>query len=120
VDEFQDVAPELVAWLRATLAVNAQRGEVSVTAIGDDYQSIYGWRGSHPSFILDYPRFFGAPKVGSVELDDNFRCRQEIIDAAESVLAGVQSKSAKHGRSRVELPVVGEQLVARPQQQRSG
>jgi superfamily I DNA/RNA helicase len=113
VDEFQDVSPELVKWLQALMTANADRGEVSLTAIGDDYQSIYGWRGSHPSFILDYGSFFPGHELGYVELDNNFRCRQEIIDAAESVLEDVEWKSVKHGLSQIHFPVVGNSYPVR-------
>jgi hypothetical protein len=104
VDEFQDISPELVHWLQVVLTVNAESGEVSFTGIGDDYQSIYGWRGSNPSFIIDFAQHFSSPEFAKVSMDDNFRCRQEIIDAAESVVAVVRYKTRKHGRSAVRIP----------------
>jgi superfamily I DNA/RNA helicase len=100
IDEFQDVSPELVDWLAKTLHMHVQNGaQVSVIAIGDDYQSIYGWRGSHPTFLIDFQRYFPAQSMGSIELTDNFRSRQPIIDAAEAVLDPVKHKTVKQGKS---------------------
>lgn len=105
IDEFQDISPEVVDWLSKTLTVHIEAGaDVSVTAIGDDYQSIYGWRGSHPTFLMNFDRYFPvaqADQAGKVVLEENFRSRQPIIDAAESVLAPILStrKVAKHGKS---------------------
>lgn len=101
IDEFQDISPEMVDWLAKTLRVHVEDGnaEVSVTAIGDDYQSIYGWRGSHPAFLMNFEQYFPSTQAGKVVLDDNFRSRQPIIDAAEAVLEHVQHRVPKHGNS---------------------
>lgn len=105
IDEFQDISPEIVDWLSKTLATHIEaKADVSVTAIGDDYQSIYGWRGSHPTFLMNFDRYFPttqADQAGKVVLEENFRSRQPIIDAAEAVLAPILDtrKVAKHGKS---------------------
>lgn len=100
IDEFQDISPEIVDWLAKTMCVHVRSGvEVSITAIGDDYQSIYGWRGSHPVFLMRFERYFPSAPVGQVVLTDNFRSRQPIIDAAEAVLETVRHKVSKHGES---------------------
>jgi hypothetical protein len=77
---------------------------VSVTAIGDDSQSIYGWRGSHPTFLMNFDRYFPViqrDQAGKVVLEENFRSRQPIIDAAEAVLTPILNtrKVVKHGKS---------------------
>lgn len=104
IDEFQDISPEIVDWLAKTLRVQVEEGvksgvEVSVTAIGDDYQSIYGWRGSHPTFLMSFDHYFPSPSMGDVLLLDNFRSRQPIIEAAEAVLVPVEQKTSKQGKS---------------------
>jgi superfamily I DNA/RNA helicase len=101
VDEFQDVSPEIVDWLAKTLAVQVRDGgeEVSLTCIGDDCQSIYGWRGSHPIFLMEFARYFPSALQGKVVLHENFRSLQPIIDAAEAALQDVRHKIAKHGES---------------------
>jgi superfamily I DNA/RNA helicase len=115
VDEFQDGSPEIVDWLAKTLRVLAERaGEVSVTAIGDDYQSIYGWRGSHPAFLMHFERYFPAASVGRIVLPDNFRSRQQIIDAAEALLAPVRQKIPKHGISALPSSLWEREVSAEP------
>lgn len=101
VDEFQDVSPEIVDWLAKTLAVQVRDGgeECSLTCIGDDYQSMYGWRGSHPIFLMEFARYFPSALEGRVVLRENFRSLQPIIDAAEAALVDVRHKIPKHGES---------------------
>jgi superfamily I DNA/RNA helicase len=103
IDEFQDSSPELVDWLSKTLQVLIESStEVSVIAIGDDYQSIYGWRGSHPIFLMHFEQYFPSAQVGKITLTKNFRSRQPIIDAAEAVLEPVRRKMNKHGESALQ------------------
>lgn len=100
IDEFQDISPEFIDWFQKNLRVQSESGaDVSIIAIGDDYQAIYAWRGSHPVFLMDFAQFFSSVSSMQVILEENFRSRQAIIDAAEVVLEGVQEKQAKHGKS---------------------
>ncbi len=76
VDEFQDTNHaqfELVKLLAGSSTAN-------VTVVGDDDQSIYRFRGAALSNILGFRAAF--PRAGSVVLNDNFRSRQPILDAA--------------------------------------
>ncbi|WP_160014590.1 DEAD/DEAH box helicase [Pseudomonas sp. 8BK] len=100
IDEFQDISPQIVQWLQAvqrTLA--AQGAAVSLMAIGDDWQSIYGWRGSSPELFIDFDRHFpgkGKAKHSAVlTLANNYRSIEPIIRDAEALLGGVQHKQAK-------------------------
>jgi superfamily I DNA/RNA helicase len=100
IDEFQDISPQIVQWLQAlqrTLA--GQGGTVSLMAIGDDWQSIYGWRGSSPELFIDFDRHFpgkGRAKRSAVlTLANNYRSIEPIIRDAEALLGGVQHKQAK-------------------------
>jgi superfamily I DNA/RNA helicase len=101
VDEFQDISPEMVDWLAKMCRCHAgsSASPVSVTAIGDDYQSIYAWRGTHPAFLIDYRTHFDAVDYRSVLLRDNFRSRQPIVNASEALLKGVENQITKHGES---------------------
>jgi hypothetical protein len=104
IDEFQDISPEIVGWLVLThqLLRNKQasdRTSASVVGIGDDYQSIYAWRGSHPGYLLFFEHIFKAQDATQLPLQINFRSRQPIIAAAEALLEGVVQKSAKQGIS---------------------
>ena len=76
VDEFQDTNHaqfELVKLLAGSATAN-------VTVVGDDDQSIYRFRGAALSNILGFRQAF--PRAASVVLNDNFRSRQPILDAA--------------------------------------
>ena len=100
IDEFQDISPQIVQWLQALHRAQAGRGEaVSLMAIGDDWQSIYGWRGSSPELFMDFDRYFpgkGRAKNSAVlMLATNYRSIEPIIRDGEAVLGGVAYKQAK-------------------------
>jgi DNA helicase-4 len=100
IDEFQDISPHIVQWLQALHRRLARQGEaVSLMAIGDDWQSIYGWRGSSPELFMDFDRHFpGAGKASHsavLLLATNYRCIEPLIRAGEAVLQGVEYQHAK-------------------------
>lgn len=100
IDEFQDISPQIVQWLQALHRALSRQGEsVSLMAIGDDWQSIYGWRGSSPELFMDFDKYFpgrGASKKSQVlMLETNYRSIEPIIRDGEAVLSGVAFKQAK-------------------------
>ncbi|OWJ91620.1 DNA helicase UvrD [Pseudomonas sp. A46] len=104
IDEFQDISPQIVLWLQALHRELARRGEkVSLMAIGDDWQSIYGWRGSSPELFMDFDRHF--PSTGKsrrsavLMLETNYRSIEPILRDGEKVLEGVAFKQAKTSRA---------------------
>ncbi|MFV0455014.1 MAG: UvrD-helicase domain-containing protein [Pseudomonas sp.] len=104
IDEFQDISPQIVQWLQAVHRALAHQGEVvSLMAIGDDWQSIYGWRGSSPELFIDFDKYFpgkGASKKSRVlMLENNYRSIEPIIRDGESVLADVSFKQSKSSQA---------------------
>lgn len=103
IDEFQDVSPQIVQWLQALHRDLGKRGEaVSLMAIGDDWQSIYAWRGSSPELFMDFDRHFpskGRRKSRVLLLETNYRSIDPVIRDGERVLVGVANKQAKTCRA---------------------
>lgn len=95
VDEFQDTNAIQYAWLR-----NLASDRIPVVAVGDDDQSIYGWRGARIENIQQFGKDF-AP-VTTVRLEQNYRSSACILDAANAVIAN------NHGRMGKNLWTTGE------------
>ena len=88
VDEFQDtneVQYQLLSLLNG-------KGN-SYTAVGDDDQSIYGWRGAKSDNINRFTEDF--PGTNIIRLEQNYRSTQTILDAANSVIQNNQSRMGK-------------------------
>ncbi|MFJ4390922.1 UvrD-helicase domain-containing protein [Pseudomonas soli] len=118
IDEFQDVSPQIVSWLRACLAEIRRRGPAmhsgrvaqhsSLMCVGDDWQSIYGWRGSSPKYFMEFTKAFPSPANTRVMLVENYRSQQHIIEAAEHLVKGTPAITGKKARASglaAELPL---------------
>lgn len=109
IDEFQDVSPQIVSWIRATLNEIRSRGPAmhvgrgaqrsSLLCVGDDWQSIYGWRGSSPSYFMEFNKEFPSPSTTRVMLSDNYRSHQHIIDAAEHIVRAAPAIPGKKAKA---------------------
>jgi DNA helicase-2/ATP-dependent DNA helicase PcrA len=80
VDEFQDTNTIQYAWLRVLAGK-----DIPVVAVGDDDQSIYGWRGAKIENIQRFADDFAGAKT--VRLEQNYRSTQTILQAANGIIA---------------------------------
>jgi DNA helicase-2/ATP-dependent DNA helicase PcrA len=88
VDEYQDVNRLQARLVEALTGVHG-----NVTAVGDDAQSIYRFRGADVGHILRFPDFFRGTRV--LKLEQNYRSTQPILDLANHVLARATAKYDK-------------------------
>lgn len=88
VDEFQDTNTVQYAWIRLLAGDKA-----TVMAVGDDDQSIYGWRGAKIENIQRFSRDF--PSVQLIRLEQNYRSTSTILDAANALITHNQSRMGK-------------------------
>ncbi len=89
VDEFQDTNTIQYAWLRV-LAGDI----IPVTAVGDDDQSIYGWRGARIENIQQFTEDFKHTEL--VRLEQNYRSTATILNAANSLIANNAGRMGKN------------------------
>lgn len=89
VDEFQDTNAVQYAWLRVLAGTSGQ-----VTAVGDDDQSIYGWRGARIENIQQFDQHFAATQT--TRLEQNYRSSKTILEAANTVIANNRGRLGKN------------------------
>lgn len=88
VDEYQDTN---AAQFKVIKMLAGERCNLCV--VGDDDQSIYGWRGAEIENILDFPNLF--PGTCEIKLEQNYRSTNKILNAANAV---IRTNSARHDK----------------------
>ena len=92
VDEFQDTNAIQYAWLRVLAGGNYGRNK-QLMVVGDDDQSIYGWRGARIENIQQFNVDFADAEI--VRLEQNYRSTSTILKAANGLIANNQGRLGK-------------------------
>ncbi|MCM2503689.1 UvrD-helicase domain-containing protein [Aureimonas altamirensis] len=93
VDEYQDTNVAQYLWLRLLAQRTGQDGARNVCCVGDDDQSIYGWRGAEVDNILRFEKDFPGAVV--IRLERNYRSTAHILGAAGQLIAHNEDRLGK-------------------------
>jgi len=108
VDEFQDLTPAHLLLIRLLAGP-----ELDVFGVGDDDQTIYGYSGASPDWLIDFERYFPGAVPHALEV--NYRCPVPVVDAAGHLLSHNQRRVAKRilaGPGNATMPTALEVIEA--------
>ena len=94
VDEFQDTNS-----LQMRLIQELVQKPYHICVVGDDDQSIYGWRGAETANILQFEKFFPRPKV--IKLEENYRSTECVLKIANSLIKHNAGRREKELRATI-------------------
>lgn len=86
IDEFQD-SNDIQMKLIKTLEPR------NLFVVGDDFQSIYGWRGAVPEYIINFQKYY--PECETIKLEDNYRSTVPIVEAANQLISNNENQTKK-------------------------
>ena len=95
VDEYQDTNK-----LQAHIVKLMTAKHDNVAVVGDEFQSIYSFRGASHRNMLEFPKLFPSAQI--IKLEENFRSTQPILDVANAIIADVKESYKKRLYSRIE------------------
>jgi DNA helicase-2/ATP-dependent DNA helicase PcrA len=88
IDEYQDT--NIIQYQLIKLLVNEKR---NIAVVGDDWQSIYSWRGADFTNILNFERDFPGAKV--IKLEQNYRSTGNILEASQKIINNNKTRTDK-------------------------
>ncbi len=95
VDEYQDTNK-----LQAQIVKLLTSRHDNVAVVGDEFQSIYSFRGASHKNMLEFPKLFPAAQI--IKLEENYRSTQPILDVANAIVQDVKESYKKRLFSRIE------------------
>jgi len=95
VDEYQDTNKLQAQIVRLMTATHD-----NVAVVGDEFQSIYSFRGATHRNMLEFPKLFPSAQI--IKLEENFRSTQPILEVANAIMADVKEGYKKRLFSRIE------------------
>ena len=101
VDEFQDTNTIQYNWL-----LEIASDQTSITAVGDDDQSIYGWRGAKVENVDSFTKTFEDTEI--VRLEQNYRSTNIILGAANAL---IENNTDRLGKNLWTEKLEGEQII---------
>ena len=94
VDEYQDTNKLQAQIVRLMTATHD-----NIAVVGDEFQSIYSFRGASHRNMLEFPKLFPGAQI--IKLEENFRSTQPILDVANEMMADVKENYKKRLFSHV-------------------
>ena len=101
IDEYQDTNE-----LQLRLLQKLCHTHNNICVVGDDDQSIYGWRGAHIRNILEFDQDF--PDVATIKLENNYRSTRQILNVANALIA---HNRTRHGKSLIATKGEGKEVI---------